>query len=513
MTAYFLYLIEASVCLILLYVVYLLFLRKETYHHLKRYYLLLSLTFSMVIPLLPSIAYFGNQDSSNNRKYTYQDESITMYRYRDNFDKFLYTTLNEKFETELSQNDNEVLQKSFYLFLISSGIIMLFRFLSNCYSLRRLIKNSPVIPYGKFRIVRMEKDHPPFSFLNYIFISNGLLSSPDSRYILLHEEAHLKQKHSYDILFLELAKLILWFNPVIWHLKSSMVKVHEYLADHSLVRHTEINLSDYQSILLHQYLSNFNIELAHPFNYSLIKNRIKMMTQTKSKWWAKYKVLFALPFLFLGIFAFTNKSFHFVKTKTSLPVLTRWDNAPKGWKFHVPDNSGFFVCGIANETAQHGKKSAFLESVKDKTHRFANLLQNCCNKQFYGQRVKLTCFVKTQGNTDTARVWVRVDNVKTKQAVEFDNMWERPLIGIKDWKKVEIVFDVPEDGVIFYGLVMHGVGKVWVDNFSFEIVDKTNEKTTTAMNTPIKFEPFLKELEKYPNGFPEKPPVNLDFEE
>jgi sulfatase modifying factor 1 len=78
------------------------------------------------------------------------------------------------------------------------------------------------------------------------------------------------------------------------------------LVDQYIVNNKPEKINDYQSLLLKQYLSKINIQLAHSFNYSLIKYRIKMMTKNKSKWWAKYKLFFAIPIIIIGLVAFSN---------------------------------------------------------------------------------------------------------------------------------------------------------------------------------------------------------------
>ncbi|NJO68600.1 MAG: hypothetical protein HC830_04360 [Bacteroidetes bacterium] len=94
-------------------------------------------------------------------------------------------------------------------------------------------------------------------------------------------------------------------------------------------------------------------------------------------------------------------------------------------------------------------------------------------KDYKGKRVKMAGYLKTQGTTERAQMWIRVDNIEKKMSTEFDNMDNRPVVGIKNWVKQEIIFDVPlEESVIFYGAFIIGVGKIWFDNVSFEIVDK-----------------------------------------
>jgi hypothetical protein len=153
------------------------------------------------------------------------------------------------------------------------------------------------------------------------------------------------------------------------------------------------------------------------------------------------------------------------------------DIVPKGWT-KSGNNHVSYKVGVDNQISQHGHKSVSIESIDEKHTGFCTLTQICSEKNFKGKRVKMTGYIKTQGTIDTAQMWVRVDNLDKKIFADFDNMDDRPLIGTKDWIKREIVFDVPDSRcVILYGFFLHGVGKIWFDNISFEIVNASISTT------------------------------------
>jgi hypothetical protein len=135
------------------------------------------------------------------------------------------------------------------------------------------------------------------------------------------------------------------------------------------------------------------------------------------------------------------------------------------------------------------------------------IIKNLC-----GKRVKLTGFIKTQGINDTASMWIRVDDFGNNIFADFDNMLDRPVVGNKDWTKCEIVFDIPEKSLVFFGFIFKGTGKIWVDNVSFEIVNNTVGKTAHNLNQPFPQE-YQNQFKDYMKDIPEKPPVNIDFEE
>jgi hypothetical protein len=183
---------------------------------------------------------------------------------------------------------------------------------------------------------------------------------------------------------------------------------------------------------------------------------------------------------------------------------------PEGWTFGA--NRTNYKAGLDNLTSENGQVSATIESIVDNPADFCTLMQNSVVKDFSGKRVKMTGFIKSQGIDDTASMWIRVDDFGNKIFADFDNMWDRPVVGTRNWTKCEIVFDVPDKCVIFFGFILHGKGKIWIDNVSFDVVSNSINKTAHSLNQPFP-EEYLNQLKEYPAGIPEKPPVNLDFED
>jgi hypothetical protein len=122
-------------------------------------------------------------------------------------------------------------------------------------------------------------------------------------------------------------------------------------------------------------------------------------------------------------------------------------------------------------------------------------MQNCSPDKFLGKRVRMSGFLKSK-DAEWTSFWLRVDQAGSKKALSFDNMKDgkinRTIKGTTDWKKYEIVLDVPEKATnISFGVMLNGTGQVWFDNIEFEIVNKRVPVTDI----------YIKE------------PTNLDFEE
>jgi hypothetical protein len=154
--------------------------------------------------------------------------------------------------------------------------------------------------------------------------------------------------------------------------------------------------------------------------------------------------------------------------------------------------------GLDLKVSKTGQKSAFIESIDNNIDGFATIVQACDAKRFLGTTIKMTGYIKSENVAEWAGMWLRIDSKTETETLGFDNMQDRPVTGTSDWTKCEIVMGVsPESGSLKYGALLSGVGKIWFDNVSFEILDNDN-RVIPADSTA--------------SEFPEKP-ENLDFEE
>jgi len=121
----------------------------------------------------------------------------------------------------------------------------------------------------------------PFSFFNWIFISESDFSDSYRNAIIRHEKAHAMQLHTFDLILTELFCILLWFNPFVYFFKRSVKTVHEYLADENVVdqHFTKIN---YMELISAYTVSNNLSGLTSNFSYLTLKKRINMLTNIKS---------------------------------------------------------------------------------------------------------------------------------------------------------------------------------------------------------------------------------------
>lgn len=282
-----LYLLQSGASLVLLFVIYTVFLRKETFFGVNRAYLILSMLFSLLFPLLKFRFSFP------------ANEETTFY------------VLLEAVTISASKVEETIIQHrsaAEYLMVIYFTGVAVFaaRFLSQIIQILWIVHKYGITRHEGVRLVFIDSSYSPFSFFNLIFINHKELNEKNIREIIAHEQVHIRQKHSLDLILLELLTIVQWFNPVIWFYRNSVKCVHEYLADEGVLLSGH-NPVSYQEALLSQALGIQVNNLTNNFNHSLLTKRFIMMTKTKSSRLARLKVLLAAPaaFLLAAIFATT----------------------------------------------------------------------------------------------------------------------------------------------------------------------------------------------------------------
>jgi len=174
-------------------------------------------------------------------------------------------------------------------------------------------------------------------------------------------------------------------------------------------------------------------------------------------------------------------------------VLVARAEVPRGW-FLAGSKPSEFEAGVDPGQAYQGHRSAYLKSKQLSVDGFGTLMQQFTAEQYLGKRVRLSGVVKSQEVAEWAGLWLRVD--KGKEMVAFDNMQDRAIKGRTDWRRYEVVLDVPKDASgIALGILLTGTGEVWLNGARFEVVGPDVAVTGSSnAKTPDK-------------------PVNLDFDE
>ncbi len=144
----------------------------------------------------------------------------------------------------------------------------------------------------------------PFSWLNFVVVSRSDLSL-NGREVIMHELSHVKQRHSVDIILVNLATIALWFNPIVWLVKRAMQQVHEYCAD-SAVLSKGVNAKEYQLLLITKAAKTHLNLVSSNLSHSGLKERMVMMLQRKSPRIAAAKSLYIIPIFIFAVLLFAS---------------------------------------------------------------------------------------------------------------------------------------------------------------------------------------------------------------
>jgi hypothetical protein len=163
------------------------------------------------------------------------------------------------------------------------------------------------------------------------------------------------------------------------------------------------------------------------------------------------------------------------------PVAQQTTTAPDGW-FKAGQDPQDYDVGTDASVSHSGSVSAYVRSRTSNARSFGTLMQTVSASEYLGRRVRLSAFAKTSDVRRSAALWMRVDG-PNRQVLVFDNMPDRPLTGTTDWRRAEIVLDVPAEArAISFGILLTGNGQVWVDDLTFGIVGA--DVPTTGRRTP-----------------------------
>jgi len=156
-------------------------------------------------------------------------------------------------------------------------------------------------------------------------------------------------------------------------------------------------------------------------------------------------------------------------------------DAPKGW-FPAGSSPDSYDMGVQPGDRRAGDRNAYIRAQAQ--HRgFGTLMQTFSADAYRGKRLRLSGFLRTR-DANSAAMWMRIDG-QGQQTVGFDNMSNRPLRGDTDWKRYDIVLDVPDSAqVIAFGFLLEGKGEVLADDFHIEPVGKNVAVTGTDRPAP-----------------------------
>lgn len=293
--------------LTILYLVYKLFFSRDTFLILKRYFLKYSILFATIIPLI---------------------DISEFIKPNEDFREFVSGQSYLLPELTVAPSENPILNitQIFTIIYLVISLFLFIRFLLGLIEIIRIrIKGLPNQIQG-YKVFVLKKEIAPFSFINMIFVNPELHSENELGQILSHEQTHVEQKHTVDVIVSEFLTILFWINPFAWLLKKEIRENLEYIADNNVLG-AGIDTKNYQYHLLKLSYQSPELRLSNKFNISPLKKRIKMMNREKSKKVSAAKYLLVIPLAFcLILLANLQAVAASFQSMTSNEELLRVDN-------------------------------------------------------------------------------------------------------------------------------------------------------------------------------------------
>ena len=298
MTAILTYILKWALGLAVLYLPFALLLRKETFATLNRRLLLSIIIVSALLPLvvvsypveieLPAEA--NTTATTHNTETTYTPQPADA------------TATTKEIATP----------RNIFIFYSAGVIVSTLLFATSLIGAIRSIKRGTlwIDRQRRMTIYCHAGDTAPFSLFRNVVISQRDYDECGKE-ILLHEEGHIKRRHSYDMLLISIVKALQWFNPFIYLLANDIKEIHEYEADRYVLQ-CNGNTQAYQMLILKKAVGNIPFPLANSFSQSCVRKRIKMMSRKQSSSGKRCKWFYLLPVTVAYIGAFAQPEYIYI---------------------------------------------------------------------------------------------------------------------------------------------------------------------------------------------------------
>lgn len=329
------FIFESGICLVSFYLLFWILLRRETFYQLNRVYLISTLVISIVLPLLHFPFPVRGADAEFIPSISSVGQSI------------LPSAIipSEPGELTLSTQFNWFRITVFVYFL--GATVMLAKIGFGIAKILKIRGEGIIDSTDTFNIVFTKRNISPFSFFNYVFLRETLKESANVASILDHEYVHIRQRHSYDNVFIELVLAFFWFNPIIWLYREAIKDTHEYLADDGAIENGN-NLLAYKSFMLEQVLINPEFPVSNSFA-SRIRKRVVMINLGPSKTAAKVKLLFAIPMTLVLSILVAGQETNINQEPQYPPIVYDWDSIPNFYMgqdvYRFPEETATFNGG------------------------------------------------------------------------------------------------------------------------------------------------------------------------
>ncbi len=329
MGTFLIYLIKSGTCLLLFYLFFKVLLSKETFFRFNRCVLLLGIVICSALPLIQlnlGVSFLQhpfkeleNALLSTENKQETSDSSPTLSQLSLEILSISEGSIDKAPSKETKTTLPQILFTGYLIGISVSSILLIISVLK----MGIVIRKGRKIKQNKHILILVKENICPFSWWNYIIINENDYKN-HSKEILLHEQVHVQQKHTIDILFLEAITLLYWFNPGAWLLKKEIRDIHEYEADSGVLKQG-IDATKYQLLLVKKAVGARYHAIANSFNHSKIKNRITMMLKEKSNTQARLKIAVFIPLAAVALQAFAHSKTSVITNEVSDSEVTNFN--------------------------------------------------------------------------------------------------------------------------------------------------------------------------------------------
>jgi N-acetylmuramoyl-L-alanine amidase len=284
------YLLKVIICSGILCGYYFLALRNKVFHRWNRFYLIAAIVISLIAPVMKINIFQNNKDEGTVvqmlQTISYGDEAVIEYSKNSGF-----------------QISTENLAESAYLLV---SIIFLTVFFVSLFKIKKLKKKYAETKIEDISFINTNEKGTPFSFFKSIFWNKAIdLHSTSGQQIFNHEIAHIKEKHSYDKMFINMVLIFFWINPFFWLMRKELYMIHEFVADKEALEDSDVNAL--AEMILETVYPGQHFSIGNSFFYSPLKRRIMMLAKNKNPKVNYYSRLLVLPLAAIVLFAFTLK--------------------------------------------------------------------------------------------------------------------------------------------------------------------------------------------------------------
>ena len=274
------YAVETIICSALFYALYRLLLEGRVAHSVARAYLVLSVLLSAVIPML-ELPILPPEEMAQIAANTMEFTEVAT-------------------ESAESGAIEHIFDWYFALQVVYIAVVLLFiiRFGVSAAKIYKLRRQSKLSCYRRVDVAESANIAEPFSFIRTIFVQRG----ERREQVLLHEYSHISHNHTFERLFFEFSRCVMWFNPFVHLIGNSASQVHEWQADSDVIS-AGFDINEYRQIIFHQ-LFGYSPDITCGLNKSLTKKRFIMMTTFKRGKFPLLRICAVIPIVVAMIFAF-----------------------------------------------------------------------------------------------------------------------------------------------------------------------------------------------------------------